>query len=191
MQAVEASADLDDETRATVIDYLRDAQAQLQNRLASEAAAAVMEGALETAPQETRSLLESLDQETAAAPTPADLGVDNDTPLNELQQRLVRETAELAAADTALVDLESRIDTEENRPAQIRDRIVELRNTRAELTAAQDAPAPSGEVETLTDARRLVTELKIAAAAAELDRLDKELLTETSRCARIRSSRTP
>ena len=189
VQAVEASADLDDETRATVIDYLRDAQAQLQNRLASEAAAAVMAGALDTAPQETRNLLQSLDQESAEAPTPADLGVDNDTPLDELQQRLVRESAELAAADAALVDLENRIDTEEDRPAQIRDRIVELRNTRTELTAAQDAPAPSGEAETLTDARRLVTELKISAAAAELDRLDKELLSHGVRLDLIRAQR--
>jgi hypothetical protein len=86
--AVEAREGLDEETRSKVVDQLRDAQAQLQNTKAAQAAAASFADAIQTAPAETEKLRKRLNQGSAPAPTAASLGIGESTPLPELEQAL-------------------------------------------------------------------------------------------------------
>ncbi len=179
--AVEAREGLDEETRARVIDLLRDAQAQLENMQSSQAAAAAFADSLGTAPGETEELRQRLNQEAPPAPTPASLGIDESTPLPDLEQALSTKLAEVAAAEAGLSELETLVSTQTERPARARERINALRGGMDELAAVIDAPPPPGELAIVTDARKLAAELKRDARTAELNRLDQEIVSNSAR----------
>ena len=187
--AVEAREGLDEETRTKVLDQLRDAQAQLQNTKAAQAAAAAFADAIQTAPAETAKLRGELNEASAPAPNAASLGVDETTPLPELEQALATKLAEIAAAEAKLADLESQLATQTDRPAKARSRINELRNGMDELAATVKAEPPPGEPVMLTDARRLAARLKLDARTAELARLDQEIVSNSARIELIRAQR--
>jgi potassium efflux system protein len=186
--AVEAREGLDDETRARVIDLLRDAQAQLQNMKSSQAAAAAFTESLRTAPAETERLRQLLDEE-APEPTPDSLGIDEKTPLTDLEQALATKIAEVAALQARLADLESQESTKAERPARARERINELRDGMDAISAVVESAPPPGELTIVTDARRLAAELRLDARTAELNRLDQEIVSNRARLELTRAQR--
>jgi potassium efflux system protein len=179
--AVEAREGLDEETRTKALDQLRDAQAQLQNAQAAEAAAIAFTEAIQTAPAQTEKLREQLDEPAPPAPTAASLGIRDTTPLTELEQSLATKVAETTAAEARLADLESQLATQRDRPAKARARINELRNGMDALSATVQASPPPGEPAMLTDARKLAARLKLDARTAELARLDQEIVSNSVR----------
>jgi potassium efflux system protein len=189
VNAIQARDGLDEETRSKVVDQLRDAQAQLQNRLAAESATAAFADALRTAPPETEKLRQQLNEPAAPAPTAASLGISSDMPVAEVEQMLSRSLAELAGAEARLADLDSQIAAQEERPARARARIAEIRQNREQLSAQIAAAAPPGEAAILTDARRLAAELRLDARTAELNRLEQELVSQGARLELLRAQR--
>jgi potassium efflux system protein len=183
--AVQAREGLDDETRNAVVNLLRDAQVQLQNRSAAEAATKALANALETAPAETQALRQLLDEPSAPAPSAADLGIDDDTPIDEIERSLSRKLAEVAGAEARVSELDGQIAALEERPAAARQRINTLRSTRDQVVA-QAAP---GEGPLLADARRLAAELRLDARSAELKRLEQELASHGVRLDLLRAQR--
>jgi potassium efflux system protein len=189
ISAIESREDLDEETRGQVIALLRDAQAQIGNKASAEAAAAAFAEALHTAPDETGKLRAELDEEARLPPTPEGLRIDPDVPLEELDQALTRELAEVASREAGLAELESQIKDQENRPTKARERINELRSSRDELSSAIDAAPPVGELALLTDARKLSAEIRRDAQNAEFARLEQELLSHSVRLALLKAQR--
>jgi potassium efflux system protein len=187
--AVEAREGLDDETRARVIDQLRDAQAQLQNRQSSQAAAAAFTKSLQTAPAETEKLRQQLNKEAPPAPTTDSLGIDETTPLTDLEQALATKLAEVAATEARLAELESQASTQAERPAKARERINELRSGMDAISASIESAPPPGELAIVTDARKLSAEVKLDARNAELNRLDQEIVSNNVRLELTRAQR--
>ena len=181
IQSVEAREGLSDEVRASIIDQLRDAQTQVQNRLAAEASAAAFTDSLSTAPAETEALRAGLDAEAPAPPTVESLGITDDTTLDELTLSLSQELAEQIAVESRFIELDGQIDAQGSRPADARRRVGELRTSRDELAAVLKATPPPGEQQALTDARMLNTELRRIAQAAEINRLEQELVSHSVR----------
>jgi potassium efflux system protein len=181
IKSVEAREDLADEIRGNVVDQLQDAQAQVQNRLAAEAAASAYTEALISAPAETAALREVLDTEAPAPPTAESLGITDATTLEEITQWLSKELADQVALDSKVSDLEAQIKAQESRPADVRTRINELRDSREELAAVIQMPPPPGELQVLTEARKLNTELRRAAQGAETTKLEQELVSHSVR----------
>ena len=187
IRAVEASEDIGDESLTKVVEQLRDAQLQVQNRIAAEAAATAYAQALDSVPAETLRLRATLDNDVVAPPTAESLGIDDRTVLAELEQALSKASGDLAAVDARWTELESQIKTQEGRPAKARERINELSRSRAELSAMIELPPPPNELQALTEARQLSATLKRSAQAAELKQLELELL---SHAVRLRLSNT-
>jgi potassium efflux system protein len=187
--AIESREDLDEETRGQIVALLRDAQAHIGNKASAEAAAASFARALQTAPEQTAELRAELDGKSRPAPTPESLQIDRGASLQELDQALTRELAELAGREARLADLESEIKDQENRPAKARERINALRSSRDQLSAAIDATPPAGELAMLTDARRLAAELRRDAQGAELGKLEQELLSHSARLSLLKAQR--
>jgi potassium efflux system protein len=181
IQSVEAREGLSDEVRASIIDQLRDARTQVQNTLASEADAAAFTDSLSTAPAETERLRADLDAESPAPPTIESLGITDGTTLDELNVRLSQVLAEQSAVESRFTDLEAQIQIQGSRPADARRRISELRTSRDELSTVLQATPPPGEPQALTDARMLRTELRRIAQAAEINRLEQELVSHSIR----------
>jgi len=181
IQSVEAREGLSDEVRRSIIDQLRDAQTQVQNTFAAEAAAVAYTDSLSTAPAETETLRAGLDAEEPVPPTVESLGVTDATTLDELTLNLSQELAEQIAVESQFIELESQIEAQGTRPADARKRIGELRTSRDELATVLQASPPPGEQQALTDARMLNTELRRIAQVAEINRLEQELVSHSVR----------
>jgi potassium efflux system protein len=187
--AVEAREGLDEETRNRVIDQLRDAQAQLQNILSSRTAAAAFTESVQTAPAETEELRRRLNDQESAEPSATSLGIDDSTPLPELEQRLATKLAEVAAAEARLAELEAQVAKQAERPAKARGRIIQLRSGMDELSAVVELDPPPGQPAILHDARKLAAAMTLEARKAELNRLDQEILSNSARLELTRAQR--
>jgi len=187
--ALGAREGLETETRSKAVEQLRDAQAQVQKRLSAESAAAEFATAMVSAPAETEVLRTALDNEPAAAATAESLGIDDDITLVELERRLTRETADVAAVQSRLEDLEAKIEIELGRPTQARERIYQLRMGRAELGAIIDEPPVPGESRVLADARKFAALLRRDAQSAETSMLEQAILSYTVRLDLLKAQR--
>jgi potassium efflux system protein len=187
--AVEAREGLAEETRTGVIDKLRDAKAQLQNAQLARADASTFAEAIQTAPAETDRLRRQLDEPAPDAPTAVSLGIDESTPLTELEQALATKLAASAAAEARLADLESQITAQVDRPVKARARINALRSGMDELAAMIDSDPPPAQPAILTDARKLAAQLTLEARKAELNKLDQEIVSNNVRLELKRAQR--
>jgi potassium efflux system protein len=183
----ESRDDLDEEIRNSILDRLRDARAQVLAISNAEAAAAEFDDALESAPAETERLRAELEEVADSNVTAESLGINDRTPLSQLEQMQTREQANLAAAESDLAGLEAQIAAEDARPTAARDRIAELRSSREELAAT--AAAEPGQPDPVADATRLATSLRLAAMAAEIRRLEQELLSRSARLSLLNARR--
>ncbi len=187
--AVEARDGLDEETRTLIVEQLRAARSQLSSRASNESAAEAFTASLTSAPDETAALNEQLERPAPRPPTPESLGIDEETSLTDLSQDLAQARADLANAEAKLADLESSVASEQDRPAEATARIEELRSTRAELEQQVAADPAPGDNDILVDARRLATKLRLATRAAELNRLEQEMLSHAARLDLLRAKR--
>jgi potassium efflux system protein len=187
--AVEAREGLSEETRTRVIDQLRDAKARLQNAQSARADAAAFAEAIQTAPAETETLRRQLDEPAPDAPTAESLGIDESTPLTELEQALATKLAASAAAEARLADLESQITAQADRPSKARAKINALRSGMDEQAATIDSEPPPAEPAILTDARKLAAQLTLEARKAELNKLDQEIVSNNVRLELKRAQR--
>jgi potassium efflux system protein len=180
VEALESTEGLDEQLRTDVAEQLRNARTQVQNRIASEAAALAFSESLVSAPAETEALQAALETEPSA-PTAASLGIDDATEVEELTQLLSQALADQVSAESRFVELEAQLEVQTGRPAVARNRIGELRSSRDELAAVMQLPPAPGEAQLLTNARRLNTELRRAAQAAEINKLEQELVSHSVR----------
>ncbi len=181
ISAIEAREGLDEDTRTKVMDQLRDARAQLQNAQAARDSAAAFAESITTAPAETQQLRKQLDESAPAAPTRQSMGIDDATPMSDLEQQLATKLAEITVAEARLAELDSQIADQAERPAKARARIDELRAGMDSLAAANRAQSPPGEPAMLSDARKLAGQLRLNARTAELKRLEQEIVSNNVR----------
>jgi potassium efflux system protein len=181
LAALESRQGLDADTRGKMTEYLLEAQVQIQNKLDAEASAQEYAAALNTAPVETARLRATLNEQSPGPPTAKSLGIDERTTLAELQQMLATETVGLTAIESKFAELKKRIEVERVRPAAARNRISELRNRQEELATIVNQQADPNEQQILANARKLSEQLSLAAQAAEIRKLDQELLSHSVR----------
>ena len=181
IQAVESREDLDEDARTQVLEYLRDAQTQIQISLDAETATQRYAASLNTAPAELEELRAALDDYPPAGPTTESPETDETTTIEELQQRLAREMADLTIADSLSADLKGRVEIQISRPTVARERISQLRISRQELATLVESQAAPGEPQIVSDARIFAARLKRTAQGAEITKLEQELLSHPVR----------
>lgn len=189
IQAVESREDLDEDARTQVLEYLRDAQTQIQISLDAETTTQEYAASLNTAPAELEELRAALDDYPPAGPTTESPETDETTTLEELQQQLAREMADLTIADSLSADLKERVETQISRPTVARERISQLRISRQELATMVGSQAASGEAQIVTDARIFDARLKRTAQGAEINKLEQELLSHPVRLSLLQARR--
>ena len=187
IKSVEAREGIADEIRGGVIEQLRDAQAQVQNKLAAEAAAESFTQALSTAPAESEELRTILESEMPVPPTVESLGITDASTLEDVTQWMSKELAEQVAFESRLGELKAQIEAQEGRPVKARERINDLRSSRAELAAILEVAPSSGEQQVLAEARTLNTGLRRAAQGAEIVKLEQELLSHSVRLSLLKA----
>ncbi len=185
---VEAAADLTEDAKTKLVELYRKAMSNMETARSREDAAAAFGLATETAPAQTQSLREELDESNILPPLES-LTVDIATPLRDIEQLLQKEQADLAAVDARRADFERRLTREQNRPAAISERLEEARQAQEEVAAAVKIPPPDELSPAMRQANRWVLDTRYAALSAEIKMLDQELLSQPMRLDLLRVKR--
>lgn len=176
VKEVESSVDLDDNTKARLIELYRKAMASLEATKSYDAKATSYTKALQNAPTQTAELrkqIEALQARTTEPPKPlpTNLGID------ELEQRLAKEQSDAAAIKAKVDQIEKDLDDWSQRPAAARERIAAAKAALEALDAGSARPPPDGETPSLAEARRWVLDSRQLELGAEIVMLDREVLS--------------
>lgn len=185
LQEVEASSDLDENTKAALVTSLQRVLANLQS---IEANAELTEKYLQSitaAPEETRELKAWMDDKQRTEPVRTN--ANSNTPFEEVERELLQEKANLAAVSGKLADIQSQLDSQAGRPNAIRQRLIEARKRQADLESELKLSPPAGETAWLTEARRWSQVTGIEALKSESRMLDQELLSHPVRLALLQA----
>ncbi len=177
---IEASSEIDDTNRTTLLELYRKAVAQIEQMRSFEATTRDFVRARETAAQTSASLRREVEQlETApAVSVPASIARQD---LAQLEQRLLSAKADQTAARGRLSDLQARLEVQARRPEQARTRLGELKARQDEVARALAAPPPESGSPRIAEARRWALQLEAQALAAEIEMLNQELLSQPVR----------
>jgi potassium efflux system protein len=177
------------EDRARVLALYDEAKALLEGARAHAEATAAYQASIEAAPRETERIRQRLGELGAAVPTAEGLGLSAATSPEEIEQRLTAEEGEEVARASALRSLEEQIATQSQRPARARSELAEARRDLAVQTEALLSLSPVGESPAASRATRTLIQARVQARAAELARLDQELVSHGVRLALLTARR--
>lgn len=175
IKEVEGLPGLDEAQRGRLSEAYRQALAQLEAAKKSESQASAYRAAVGSAPKETRAVRDALARPLPAAQTASPAGVGPTTPLAELEQRLAQQRADVASVESRLADLEKQLQEQQGRPAVARQELADARQALDALNQESRATPPVGEAAAAGDARRVLTQARLAARTAEVARLEQEL----------------
>ena len=174
---VESSTNLDEQVAGTLIELYRRALTNLERARVEQTSADAFARTAAEAPDQLAGLREATEalRETPPAKIPADAS------LEELERSRATERGRLVEAETRYSGMRERHNNEVARPAQARDRLAEARAEREAATAELAAPQPPGEASEVTEARRWHLQARAIRLAAEITKLEQELLTHEIR----------
>jgi len=177
--------DLTDEARDRLIGLYRQSISNLEVSEAHEVAAAGYRQSAKNAPAQIETLRADRLEILADEPL-AQLDVAEDLTLTDLERRLQKELADLAAVKARHDDIKTRLASQQRRPSVIRQRLGEATAEReAVSTALQSDDSEKGSSgrhgPKLAEARRWELETRYQALSAEIKKLDQELLSRAVR----------
>jgi potassium efflux system protein len=167
--------------KAKALSLFDEAKALLEAARAHSEATAAYRAAIEAAPRETEQLRQRLAELGRESPASEGLGVSATTPAAEIEQRLAEEKGALAALESTLAALDEQVRAQVDRPVQARAELARVRGALTELRDARPTPTPPTEPPVLTRASLAVADARVQAKAAELARIEQELLSHGAR----------
>jgi potassium efflux system protein len=188
LEEVKAATDLDETTKGSLTELYRKALSSLEQANASSDASKAFIKARKTAPDATKALRERLEKAEQESPT-VTLDVAEDTSLEKVQQELLNEKANQSAVDAKLDELEKQLAMEAERPAAIRQRLTDARQSQTQINSQLKKAAPAGELPLLSEARQWSLTAQLRALSAELKMLDQELLSQPMRIELMQAQR--
>ena len=177
---VEATAGIEEQAKAQLIEFYRKALSNLQTASSAARATADFRQVAQTAPTEVRALRDAMEKANSSPPEDS-LDVESTTSLRQFEQLLKKEKADLAAVDAKRADFDQRLEEEAGRSAVILQRLTEAKSEQEEVSAQLRLPPPSSEGPATLDGRRWVLETRFDALSAEIKMLDRELLSQPMR----------
>lgn len=174
---VERAQDLSPEKKARALSLYDQAKALLETARTHQEATAAYQAAIDAAPGETKRLRQHLAESSPEPPTPKGLEVSEQASAAQVEQRLTEERAALAALEGALRAVEEQVQVQAERPARARVDLAEVRGVLADLRDDLTTPALPDESPAVTRATRALAEARVQAKAAELTRLEQELVS--------------
>jgi len=188
IEEVESSDNLDEETRAGLLESYRRTLGFMEAARSNSAAADAYAQARESAPAETQRIRNDLERAQADSPE-VELDLADDAAAREIEQRLQLERANQAAVAAKLGNLDQQLAAQSNRPAIVRQRLVEASQLTDKLAADLQLTPPADELALVTEARRWSLSTLAAATTAEIGMLDQELLSQGMRVDLLRAQR--
>lgn len=189
IRETEATADLDETTRNTLLEYYRKASSLITQQQRYETSGAEFASARASAPEQARVLrkaLEVLEADVMPQTLSEDLRLK---PLPELEQQLLREKASLSALSDQLSKLQTLLVSQTQRSTLVLERLTEAKKRSKRITAEFLTPTPKDELPQLSEARRWVLEQEALALDSEIHMFDQELLSQPMRIERMNAQR--
>ena len=185
---IQASSEVDEGVRATLIEEYRKALGFIQTAEAYAQRATEFSAVHESAPRETQAIRAELEQ-MAADSSPLKLDLPDDASSEEIAERLQTERANQAAVATKVAALEQQIAAESNRPREVRDRLLEAGARSKALAAEPQSLITPDQPQLVREAQRWVLLAESAAINAEIQMLDQELLHQAARIDLLQAQR--
>ena len=176
LKEVEASAELDDETRATLVETLNKALGSLEAIKTSKASTEKYVQDRKNAPDQTREIREKLDADREND-SEVTVKANSDSSFDAIEGELLQEKANLAAVQAKLADLEGQLTTGKNRPVVVQKLLLQARGEMEDIEAKLKLEAPADQLPWLTEARRWSRTTRAIALRGEIGMLDQELLS--------------
>jgi potassium efflux system protein len=180
IKEVETATDVQAEVKTRLVELYRQAVSKMEEVSANTARASAFEEATRTAPVQTQEIREQIAATRQSDPKEA-LTLGLDAPLEEIEQQLAKEQADLAAMEARRADFERLLSYQRNRPATISQRLAEARQEQEEIIATLGVHSAADEGPVLSQARRWVLETRYVALSTEIRMLDQELLSQRAR----------
>ena len=179
IEEVEASPSFDEQVAGTLLDYYRRALTNQERTRVEQSGAEAFEAAGASAPgklAETLSAIEIL-RGTEATIGPELLGTD----IEKLEETLSERRRELNEAEVELAAVQERYANEVTRPALARARLAESQAEHDAAVTEANALASVADSTAVDEARRWHRESRAQRLAAEMRKLQQELLTYDAR----------
>jgi len=184
IKEVEANIDLDESTKGKLINRYRTALSNVEMAASNQKTAEEFLKSRTTVPEQTRKILEKLEQvkESSKDPLPdVKLKITKDTPLPEIEQLLLQEEANYTAIQAKLSDAKEQLSIMLNRPAVVQKRLVEAKERQKQIADEIQLPAPKTESPREKEVRHWLLVTEELALRAEIKMLDSELLSQPMR----------
>jgi potassium efflux system protein len=180
LEEVEASTTLDEEAKGKLTELYRKALAFQEQAGSNNTAAEAFRQARETAPRETRAILDQLEEAEKTSPE-VTLGVTDQTPLTEIEQELIKEKANRFAVEAKLAEIEKQLQYEADRPTVASRLLTEAKQRQEAIDAELKLPTPADVSPDMASARGWLLESENMKIRSEILMLDQELLSQSMR----------
>lgn len=157
IKEVEATTSLDEASKKKLTELYQRSMTNLEKARAYEADAESFSQARKTAPAEIKELRDSLKQKQKV-PAEKSLRISDKAPLQELEQRLQKEKADLAAVEAKLSDLNNLLQVQATRPSASRERLIAAMRQQEAVSVDSKTVVSAGESAAMTQARKWVLE---------------------------------
>ena len=180
LDAVRHSVEVDEAARTRAVERYQQAIANLETARANRQTTESYRKTAAIVPEQVAAIRAAIERRSNVDPIAA-LNITPATRLEKLEQELDSELANLSAIDTKLAALEADLETETQRPAQVRERIAGARRLVEETSGTAALRPPAEQDPFLTEAARWSAETRSEALRSEIAMLDEELKTNSVR----------
>lgn len=180
IKEIDAEPEFDEAAKTKLIGQYRRTLSYLEATRSHNSAAVGFSRALETASSQAKDIRRQLEVARRDEPE-VTTAVSAQTPLIEIEQKLLKEEANLVAVETKRAELEKQLAIEAERPSEVQRRLTEAKSLQTKLTDELKLPPAEDESATFTEARRWLLQAQVGALSSEIQMLDRELLSQPMR----------
>lgn len=169
LTAIELKTDLDDTTKARLVEMLQQAKTTLLRAQSQHEAAQQFEQIIAGAPKRLADVRAKLD-----APASSETKIDDALSLTDASQKLASLKAELAAASKQVADLSDESTRRRMRLTEIPGLLTEAEREYGEVVNQQSQPAPANETATESQIRLTLLASRAQETSARIESLQNE-----------------
>ncbi len=188
IEEVEGDTELDKAAKSRLLSQYRRALSHLEASRSYSARAAAFDAALENAAAQAKEIRRQL-QAARQNPPRARPHIAATTAPAAIEQRLLKEKANLSAVEAKLAELEKLLADEAERPSEVQRRLTDANSEQAKLREELKLPPPEGDAEIFIAARHWALQAQARALSDEVQMLDRELLSQPMRIELLKAQR--
>lgn len=181
LQELEAAKGMDEATKLSLSELYRRTQANLEDAAGFEAKAKEFTDALVSAPKQTEDIQRQLELRQTKSADKQTADVPGKLSTEDIDQRLNKVLAEMAAHETRVSELDKLLDESLERPTSNRDRLIAVKQSLDALDNDLNKPSALSDSPELAQARRWALQTQRLALWSEARMLEQNLLSQSVR----------